>query len=353
MLLGLKSILCVVCQLADRWQATCLLTESRRQLVRLETSSFPTVSVYALPQVLRQSTAYEEVMVKAETSLLAAFGNALLVITSPSVLEQFLSLPQQALVALLSSGELRTDTEASVFLLISGWCGEPRNIAICSTQLEELHFLIRYSRLDTLYLSGLCDCHHLPELTRKQIMELWEFSSITSETRWLRGIYKNPEAWYLPRRLVPENYDAQVVLNLAVTLADLNWLLADVGSNVDTNDVSSPTVYSAGFLWRLHMSLDAGELWCTISAMGLASMKSMENGVHIEHGLHRSIRIQVEASQPKVLCDYKGLVHSGGCGISLTKPICEFKDAASLTWWVPYIVDGRVRLTAYVTPVKK
>lgn len=147
------SLMPISYQIADTWQANGLLTATANKLLGMDATLFPLSACFSLPPVLKAATAFASVMAHAEEILLATFGNAQHVITTPALLHSLLSLPLPALFTLLNSPKLETDSEESVLLLVSGWCGEPTGQACSAEQIYELHSLIRYSRLSPPYLS--------------------------------------------------------------------------------------------------------------------------------------------------------------------------------------------------------
>ncbi|MEW5308221.1 MAG: hypothetical protein WDW38_000196 [Sanguina aurantia] len=166
---------------ADLSQARGPAHAASKILCNLPPSSFPLTSVYTLPPGLKTSPLFSAVLTAAEESLLATFGNALNIITSPALLQQFNLLPQPAVLALLQSDQLMADTEASVLLLVDSWCTEVDDKDCSDDQETELVGSIRYSRLPSPYLTDLCDFLILPDLSGMQLKELWAFRSLNDE----------------------------------------------------------------------------------------------------------------------------------------------------------------------------
>lgn len=189
-----------VAQVADLWQARGPANAASRILCLLPPSSFPITSVYTLPPGLKSFPLFSAVMIAAGNSLLATYGDALAVITTPVLLEQLNLLPQPAVLALLQSDKVVTDAEASVLLLVCGWAMNPVGHACSEEEKEELNNHIRYSRLSPPYLTDLCAYNTLPSLTSRQLQELWAFSGLKDETEWDAGNAADPVQWYLPRR---------------------------------------------------------------------------------------------------------------------------------------------------------
>lgn len=339
--------------MADGWQAQSLLATTARKLLSLDTSAFPISLAFSLPPALKESTAFAAIMARAEVSLLAMFGNAIDIIRSPTLLQQFLALPQPVLVAWLTSPKLTTDAEESVLLLVSGWCAEPAGKACSPEQINELHSLIRYSRLSTPYLSGLCDSLQLPQLTRTELMELWRFRTLYAESYWVDQGSSNSPQWYLPQRPTPALHIPGVQLKLEITVSELHSLLADISTPKKRGASFSSAVYAEGYLWMLRLSIHSGDLWCAISAQGVASVLTVDKGVPSVHALHRAIKIVLGVGEPLVVCMNEAPVHSTGYGEKLTGQFGQFKEASSKDWWAKFIVNGVVSLTATAKPVSR
>lgn len=339
-----------VFQVADLWQATGAAEAASRSLCHKK-SVFPIAAAYTLPSVLKASSAFALVMAAAEKALLAAFGYARDIITTFDTLQQFLLLPQPALLALLQSSKLTTDTEDSVLLLVSSWLAEPTGKACSVEQIEELHHSIRYGRLSRPYLTEIGDTFHLPQLTRKQLAELWAFCSLASDVWWSKEKSHNPSAWYLPARPTPNSHETGLSLKLVATKAELKLLLADIGDKASVRALSSPPVYADGFLWTLKLQLEEGELWCAVSAHGVASVNPITS-MDIRHGEIRTISIQLQAYVPVELHPPSDMpIATVGSGSLMTGSDGACPDSAQLGWWEKCMADGCVRLTAITKAV--
>lgn len=336
-------------QVADLWQSPDPLDEASR-LLCLETASFPILDAYILPPVLQESRAFAEVMAAAQVTLLTRFGDAAHIIQTPALLRQFLTLPYLALLALVKSPKLTTDAEASVLQLVSSWLGDSVQ------QLQKLHGVIRYSRLSSTYLSELCDEFRLPQLTRKQLLELMNFCSLPSNQQqtWVKQGYENPAGWYLPQRPTPPQHKSGVRLSLLVTRIDLKRLLAGVLEHTpERMNRTSVPVYAKGFMWKLCLSVQDGELFCLITAWAPASLDTMTPGLLAAHGVLSCIRIQIHADEEVLqLCQFDKFVCRGGHGVQMTGPAGKFKNASQLDWWARFMVYNCVKFTAFARVVK-
>lgn len=291
-------------------------------------------------------------MAAAEVSLLATFGNALDIIKTPALLQQFLSLPQPAVLALLQSPKLTADAEATVILLLSAWVGEAGQTVACPVeQVEELRLCIRYSRLSLPYLTDLCDQLTLTDLTRKQLMELWAFQALSTEDHWASCSPQNPERWYLPRRPLPGRSQASIKLKLAVSRSQLEGLLAGIGKSEVNLSQASDFVYSEGFLWGLELAVDSGVLWCTVNVTGVHSVQTMAPGLVLDHGVACVYSLSIDGPEPMLLTNKRrSLVSTAGSGSSIEGHVESFRGSDKVDWWEKYLVNGSVFFSAVVEP---
>lgn len=74
-----------------------------------------------IPPSLLDNQEFKLVMDSALSKILEMFGDVPTVVASPSLTEQLLLLPRAALLALLHSDALTTDSEDSVLMLLSWW----------------------------------------------------------------------------------------------------------------------------------------------------------------------------------------------------------------------------------------
>lgn len=343
-------------QVAHHWQAHGLLAIATRKVLQLprDASEFPIAAVYSLPDTLKTLPAFFSVMAAAETSLLKTFNNARRIVNTLPLLRQFLSLSQPALLSLLHSPKLRTDSEESVLLLLSCWCCNPMSKACTPEQLRELNLAIRYGQLSVPYLTGLCESLELPKLSPEQLVELWVFRNIPREEQvaWTQQPRCNPASWYLPHRTSLTAYETGVKLVIDITEAELGVLLEGIGNAESSSFFRSQAVYGSGFMWTLELAVDSGVLWCRVLAHGLASVESREKRLPLPCGVPRSLSIEISSlSQIAGVELYQAdsqLVTTAGCGLRMTGSGGKHEDAAQLEWWSDHIVDGCVSLTANV-----
>lgn len=339
---------CSNSQVADRWQAHSPAATASK-LLCLRTDTFPFLLVYSLPAGLKTSRTFSDVMAAAEVSLLAAFGNACAIIASPALTEQFLTLPQPALLALLQSPKFETDAEATVLLLRNSWGNEPVGKACSAQERYELHREIRYSRVSRPYLKGLCIIPNAPQLTAMQLLELWEYSDLSSNEDWEPENQHNPEGWYLPHRPTPTAHEGPVKLTLAISKPELQKMLGCVGDSKSASmSRESEAVYAQGFLWTLEIRADSSGLLCCVCAQGVASLKSLAlaTGFRLSNGVPCTLRIRVKAPKSvEVLKSTLWVVHTGGAGQLITGPKGK---TSCIEWWTDYIVDNFVCFTAEV-----
>lgn len=333
-------------QLADIWQAP-IAAEAASNILCLMTDSFPISEIHSLPEVLKASCTFSAVVAAAEVALLSIFGNAPHIITSPPLLQRFFRLPHSALLALLQSPKLATDTEESVLLLVSGWCEEPMGHACSAAQVDALNSEIRYGILSCTCLTHICDLLTLPKLDRGQLLELWRHSCMRGESSNRRWGDLNPAQWYLPQRPTVTQDTSGAKIRLLIAEADLRVLLAAIG-NVEAEVVHKSTpVYAAGFMWTLELSVYKGVLWCAVNAQGLSSIRVMDQPVPIFNGITCSSRIVIEAAaQFELHQAYYQSFDTDGTGVLMVGPEGRHQGSAQIEWWADYIVDGSVCLRA-------
>lgn len=314
--------------------------------------------MYTLPAVLQTSRAFTAVMAAAEIALVTIFSNTRDIIASPALLKRFLELPQPALLALLRSSKFATDAEASVLLLVSTWSTYDGNDGCSEEGVTALNNEIRYSRLSRPYLTDLCDCLSLHDLTRTELRELWAYSSLSAENRkdWTKHPKLNPVQWYLPARPRVTSVNAVAAkLMLDVTEANLKHLLSRNGIEGDEISFQTPAVHAEGFVWTLELSIDTtGAFWCAVYVKALYDAQDItaEGQVDVDHGVACFSSIHIMGQEPlQLYLAKRSLVTSTGSGRRLGGKVGTFKDAAALEWWTKYIVNGRVRFIATIKSV--
>lgn len=88
-------------------------------LCKLEPGLVPFVAGYEILIGLQSSNFFAAIKVQTDSCLLSVLGNAAAIATSLLLLENFISLPQAALLTLLPSNQLVT--EATLLLLLNEW----------------------------------------------------------------------------------------------------------------------------------------------------------------------------------------------------------------------------------------
>lgn len=293
-------------------------------------------------------------MAAAGKALLLTFGNARSIIDSPTLLQQFLSLPRAAVQALFESPELATDAEASVLLLFSDWCDTEQGQACSEDEVKQLNGTIRYSRLSVPYLTELLLCESLssPQLTKQQLMEVMFARSLAKRLAGnavKAGRLVGPPGWYLPTR-PPSPAHTTAELTLTLKAADLRALLAGCVDNARSSSRTSAACYFAGFLWALKIHMQGGKLWWAVCAEGVSSLNPSKQGVRIMQGITCEISVQMKQSQPPVVlwAGSEECLNCAGTGVSLESclPLHGELSYVSFEWWAQHMVEGCVHISA-------
>lgn len=337
-------------QVADRWEAAGLLAEASKALC-LDTTTFPTLQVFCLPDVLRASAGYSAVMEAGKAQLLNTFGDARSIITTRSLLRDFLALPGNALTALLQNPNFKTDAEESVLMLARCWCDKGQGKDCSQEQLHDINSCIRYSRLSAPHSIGLCSESSLPLPTTAQLSELLEHKFLPNGVSWSDDQICCPQQWYLPKRLT---CNSSIQLTLTVGLDKLKQMLSPPAA---TTTASRP-VYGAGFMWSIKFGTNYGKLKCGVYVHGLASVsyQAAPGRVSLKRGIAAEYSLTLHSSAPAginlVLIQATGrprMIKSSGAAVDMEWSGDVYKDADKLEWWAPYIKDDGVHFSAVVT----
>lgn len=358
-------------QVADRWEAYGLLTAASDAMCGL-TSTFPTLEVFLLPEVLRATAGYSAVLAAASDQLVVKYANAHTILTSHPLLREFVAMPIDALTSLLQHPSFVTDAEESVLLLVRCWCQIGVYGKECTlTNLMDLNKHIRYSRLYAPHAVGLCPVEKppsalppaqpeppmaavlfkgLPQLLPGQLAELLELKSLPTGILWPTTGLCCPKEWYLPARSSHSNSNG-AHLTLTVSLDDLKGVLA----RTHTRMAKSTAVYAEGFLWTLRFGLNGKHIFCSVAAHGVVSPMYTGNGtsrVNLKRGVPASYSMQIDAATgPSFILSPPGvcmLISSSGSGVKLGVE-GHFQEASDIAWWAPYINKGGVCFSAVIT----
>ncbi|MEW5313980.1 MAG: hypothetical protein WDW38_005510 [Sanguina aurantia] len=150
---------------------------------------------------------------------------------------------------------------------------------------------------------------------------------------WAIDAQRNPAGWYLPKRRIPHAHERKLRLQLVVTEAALQHLPGRVG------DANLADCVHAG-----------GNLWCTVNARGVPSLKGMAAGPRLSNGVLCAFGIQVDAVSFEAHEPTLWVIHTDGAGSSFPAPDGEAnsEDPTRIEWWACHIVDGRLSFTAEV-----
>lgn len=237
-------------------------------LCALSNSSFPISTVLALPDEVCIQPAIARLHCNG---LLRAFGNALDVMRDPAKLAQLTELSHSAMLALLKSEDLTTDSESTVLLLLRAWY--ERNRQTCSRErLTQLRAVVRYSALEAIFLSTIL--HQMPDFnpTQREKRALWivSCSDETLDTEKLtRCLAACPSSWWLYARPSHAGLGRGFKLQLKVPQAQLSLHLAAVAKmragGPPPATIFSERVYGCGYFWDLSFSSDSCETALEVS----------------------------------------------------------------------------------------
>lgn len=186
------------------------------------------------------------------------------VMRSAVLLQQLTDLSHAAMLAHLKEADLRTDSEATVLLLLKAWYDSNRQS--CSIeQLRELQAKVRYGRLTTAFISSVLP--HIPDFcpTPEQANELRMSTMIdncSQEMLECMGMSSVcPEGWLLGAR--ENEFSTPVVLTLNISRPELMAHVAAV-AGLKMGGGAPPVarsrrVYGLGYYWSLSLSSESSE----------------------------------------------------------------------------------------------
>jgi hypothetical protein len=238
-------------------------------------------STSALPQY----AAWEQ---KWQKHVISTFPDVHALLTSYSLLQQFRCLPFSAVRAWAASDDLRVDSENSVAVALSWWCGGQGGCDSSNQQLEELSGLLRVSKLSTgkimlIYFHTCCATHiihltytgwiHLDKVHAllmpdaayrlNELPKLPWFRYQKQDLGWLQtaaavGVYEGcpslPPGW-LAKPRQPSASSSSTTINWDIPQAELHAALA----KKESTDLFSQPVYFAGTGMRLLLQVQERE----------------------------------------------------------------------------------------------
>lgn len=152
----------ITAQVADRWLAVECVKACTDTLCNLSDLQFPLATLFTSASALLYSKSLvDELITEATARLLFTFGDALSVMRNVDKIHELIELPHGAMLALLESVRLETDSETTLLLLLQAWIDGNREN--CDReQWMKLGKQIRYSKIPTAYLSMILP--NMPDL---------------------------------------------------------------------------------------------------------------------------------------------------------------------------------------------
>lgn len=342
--------MCVL-QVADQWRVGGASAAASKELCR-RIQNFPLSSVYLLPEVLKASPGFSNLMNSAERVLLRWFGDAREVIVNRSRLLLFLHLPIAAVCAMLGSPEFATDGEGSVLMMVSAWI---EGQSCSQAQLHQLASLIHYGRLPVTILTELHSITLLPKLDCEQINELWKFRMSPADAEYLENASSSgnhsicPLGWFAPCRPDSCVSPLTTIQYWEVKKSDLVALLVNIGDPEKTA-LKSSYGFGSGFMWGLDISAGQGTLSCGIHVVGLQSLRSGYNAAaSFSTGLPCSILLCME--QVELFSSDKAVLLSSrvtDCILSNLPPNKRGSLPTEAEWWDDLCEDDYINFRAKI-----
>lgn len=320
-----------------------------------------------VPSSLLISSGFKLVQKTASTRLVQLLSDIPTILDSAVLTDNVLRLPFPALLDLLSSDLLTSNSEDSVLMLVSWWLEDAMRAqrGCDAQQLLQLQGVIRYSRLSSTYMAqALC---FLPRFcpTAAQINELNQFQKYSPNQRVM--FCKNmktvcPAGWYKPQRPLSTSRDHETVsLTLFVTTAQLRVYLAEVKMYEEGG--RTPRQLSTAVLFKgfsIHLALgcqkkqdtvgvDKGYVYVYVRAR-LPKINSM---VDLHPGFPGSFTLSIDSNVPGsplyTLSASSRFMGRGYGWTDFAKNASQLPgNSSDLAWWDSFIIDGHVRFTAVV-----
>lgn len=334
-----------------------------KALASLPSSSLSLPDATAIFQTgaeLRAAPGFGPALKAAGKAVHEEYKNVVTVLSSPSLTEEVLQLPQPALLYLLNSDALITDFEDSVLVMVSWWLEGPVGRSSSKAEVEELKGAIRYSRLSTTYLVQVL--RQLPKLRPRevQLLELVGYQTLVAEhaPKFFMG-QTMPAGWLKPARASPESPSASITINLDMSRAQLETHIAELQASamnaadnvkryisstnsVGTRFTTSLTLFSRRSVGNFNLSV---ELY--------APLPTAKDRMILPRGALCNYSFAMQGNQgryPRTLTPSL-FVSSFGAGVTcLPQTMSKLPgDPLALSWWSPLLIDGAVRLSAAVT----
>lgn len=301
----------------------------------------------------------------ARLRLLATHGDASAVARSPSLQYELLKLPQVAMLALLQSAELCTDSENSVLLVLLQWLRLQHGMnafpVVITEQHRQLVEALRCTRLTNSFMPVLTSA--LGSKWSRHLAKLVQYRSLDPPRRAGNSDFTStliPASWYKPPR--PQSPLSESPTRLHVTmskeclLASLEVMEQPFLAGRTLPPSVSASVYSHGFNWTLKLGLcltpsSKQELLlsavmtciCAIPNQAAPSFAACKVGCITQRvppltPLHSTWRNGLLGSRPFIMPHLQASFPLRGM----------FLDKAK---WEPFLVDGSVRLEAVISDI--
>ncbi|MEW5304908.1 MAG: hypothetical protein WDW38_010767 [Sanguina aurantia] len=356
-------------QISDRWMTSGCVDVIHKALASLPPSSFSLLDATAIYQTsaeLRAAPGFGPALKAAGQPILEVYKNVVAVLSSPSLTEGVLQLPQPALLYLLDSDDLITDFEDSVLVMVSWWLEGPVGRSSSRAEVEELKGAIRYSRLSTTYLVQVL--HQLPKLRPSEVrlLELVGYQTLGAEQapKFFAGQRPGetmPAGWLKPARAAPAGPSASITIDLDVSRAQLETHIAELrASATNAADDVKRYISSAGsvgtrFTTSLNLFSKRSVGNFNLSVELYAPLPTAKGRMILPRGALCNYSFTMQGNQgryPRTLTPSR-FVSSSGAGLTcLPQTMSKLPgDPLALSWWSPLLIDGAVRLSALVTPL--
>lgn len=353
-------------QVSDRWMVPGCVWACHQALASINPDSITladATAIYSLPTCLLDAEGMDPALELAEAKLLSLFGNTVEVVNSPlDLLQQWLELPYTAVLALLSSNQLTTDSEDTVIMLLSWWLEEEEGRACTSTEeLAKLQDAIRYSRLSPSYLTQLVPklprlCIGETQLLKVLEVQSWEAKTDAPFPQQLLERLSLPEGWLQTTRPIfnqGPNPGQEIVLTMEITEAALRAKL-DHAAYWKTRGPMvadfTTTVNVQGLRVTLRLGFgQPGELVCAVDMHAQLprwdTLMDVWPGVpcEVRVGLFDSNRdVQIEACTRGIVL---GRVEWFVDQLAHDHP----GSPLNMSWWNPFLSGGCVRFRAAIS----
>ncbi len=248
--------LACMCRVADSWGAESLAAACKGAL---DAQLAPQQALTQPEADMADARTIQHLMGMASCEM---FQDVHLLLTTSAMLQLFLRLPFEGVLAWAGSDGLVVDSENSVVVALDCWVRLGRGKGCSKEQLLQLSSLVRVKHLSPHYLVRLTKqdelpwWHHDPAVTREVVTQLLPTTARASSTATAKKTILpstgTTTAWLAaPRKPLALS---EFTVELTVSADNLERALR---STAATDFTSSP-VYMMGHAVRLHLSISAG-----------------------------------------------------------------------------------------------